>query len=220
MLDENIEDIDTSLSSSDDENNDSSDAEGGDTDDEEVSVKKGDWEKVQTELKSIKQALKEEREKKKDTDLSSKNKKVVEKEEEKDLSIPKWRVKEIETERISHEASEKKKILKRFPSLAADNDFGIDEDVVENYNDLLQGCIRRGKLPRTKEDVLTLLEKAVKITHPDLLVEEAKNKDGEENNYTGLERGESKREGAPSPKLSEQDKKFKEHINNIVGKEK
>lgn len=216
MLDEKEKDLDNLSSSSDDEIQNSSDGEDTDNNEEEVVLKKSELTALKKELKSIKIALREERGEKRTSDLSLKKKKVVEEEENDEVSLPKWRIKEIEQERVEHETNEKKKILKRFPSLAANNDYGINEEIIEAYNDLLQGKIRRGRYPRTKEEVAALLEKAVKLIKPDLFIEELK--EGEKNEYNGLERGESKYENAPSPKLSEMDKRFKEHVESITKK--
>lgn len=219
--DDKQEDLDTSSDASADENQDSSDGAGSDTnaDEEEVKLTKEDWESMQGELASVKKALAIEREKKRKPLSHVEEKEVAVKEDDKSLSIPKWRLEEIRQERLNYEDKEKDRILKRFPAIAADNEYGINDEVRENYISLIEISRQQGYAPRTREDVAQFLERAVKMTRPDLYIAELKAKEAGGGDYAGTEHGMAYENQDKEVKpMSPADRAFAEHVDSILKK--
>lgn len=219
-MDDTQQELETSAPSSDAKTNTSS--TGADTEinaDDVIQVKKTDWESTQKELTSIKTALKKERELKKQnislSHVEEKEEKTPRKVEDVRAIIREERQHELDEERQGYEVKARDIILKRFPSLEKDNEYFLDTEVVEAYNDLLGMRIRRGQNPRTQADVEKLLERAIRITHPELLESEAETHGDRDNGYDGLSSGISKRPVA-SERLSSADKKFRESIDALV----
>lgn len=145
---------------------------------------KAELEARNQELASVKEALRREREKNRRSGISSPSEESG-KRSNKEIEEAVYRVYEEKAreERIAYEIEAKKEFLRRFPSIAANNDIGLSDDIVDNYNLLLRG---QKSSPRTKEGVVRLLEDAVKISRPDLFVSEYKARQ-EQNNYEGME---------------------------------
>lgn len=226
-MDEKLGDTDTSSDSSTDQNSDSSDGADSDNNaDEDVKLKKSEWEATRKELNSVKLALKQERERNRNKGLSS----PVEGNEEEDgkparrknddvrAIIQEEREKEQKKERVQFEEVEKTNILKRFPKLVSDNQYGIDEQILENYNILLEGRKARNLNPRTQADVAKLLEHAVKMTYPDLFVQEEKERNEKGETYTGMETGMSQRGKAPAKQYTQKENQLKATVDAMIRK--
>lgn len=151
-------------------------------------------EALKKENASLKIALKQERENKKKKGLNVPENNQEDKPTEKD---EKWfvenynknRANELVQEQVEYEEEAKQEILKRFPSLKDDNEFGIKKDVIEAYNDLLKGRVARGFVPKTKKSISELVIKAVIQTYPDLYLAEQKQKKEAGDDYEGTESG-------------------------------
>ena len=172
------EDSDTSSDSRSEETEGSSNAAGGDKNADEL-------ENTRKELDSLKQALKEEREKNRKKGFSEKKEEESKRETELDTKsldnettferlYNDRRAKELQEDRVEYEEEVKKEMVKRFPALKADNSFGIKNEIIEAYNDLLEGRVKRGLFPRSKNTVSELVEKAVRIVHPEFFVKSSK----------------------------------------------
>ena len=220
QIDDKPEGQDNPSDSSTDKDTTLPDGEGSEKNDgEEVTLTKGEWEQTQTELKSIKQALKLEREKSKLKGLSEKKEDNLDKPAKPDEFEEKFkhlREKEFVAERLEYEAAAKQQILKRFEKLQADNDFGIDLKVINAYQDLLEGRTKRGNYPRTREAVFNLLEQAVKMEYPDLYVAELKRRQEEGTDYSGVGGISGDRDDMPKQKLNPKEKAFLESVDNFL----
>ena len=180
----------------------------------------GELEQLRTERDSYKQALKIEREKN-----QKKGMQVDTPPEEKPAEIDgdtfsklynERRAKELQDERVEYEEEVKREIVKKFPSLKAENNFGIKEEVIEAYNDLLEGRVKRGAFPRTKNAISELVTKAVKIVHPEYFV-----KGNSETDYDGAGIAEGILPSEVNkPKLNEKEKSFLGFIEDSGYKDK
>ena len=215
-LDVNKEDLDTSSDSSSDENKDSSTgADSVKNDGEEVTLTKSEWENTQTQIANLNKALKIEREKFKKPGLTDIEVDKVDKPSQFEEQYSAIRTKELLAERKEHEALAKLQIIKRFGKLQADNDFGLDTNVVEAYQDLLEGRNKRNSPPRNQQAVMELLERAVKMVHPDMYVAELKRRE-EEGTYEGVGGSHGIRDDVDKPRLNSSEKKLVEAVDNLL----
>jgi hypothetical protein len=180
----------------------------------------GELEKIRKERDSYKQALKIEREK-----GQKKGMQVEPPVEHKSAELDEdtfsklyneRRSKELQDERVEYEEEIKKEIVKKFPSLKAENSFGIKDEVIEAYNDLLEGRVKRGLFPRTKNAISDLVTKAVKIVHPEFFV---KGNTGTDYEGSGVAEGVLPSE-VNKPKLNEKEKSLHKFIEDSGYKDK
>lgn len=219
--DDNNEEFDSSSDSSADKDQGSSDGAGSDNNgDEQVTLTKKELDQIKQELGSVKSALKIEREKFKKKGF------LVDEEEETTTRPPKkkdedWfdeqyktrRAKEVREELSNYEENAKATVVKRFPKLQADNEYGIRQDVVEAYVDLLGSRTKRGNPPRNQEQVSELLERAIRMVEPNIFM----TKEEKEEEYSGVEatRG-MESEDKNKPRLNKEEKKLVNFVDRYV----
>lgn len=178
-----------SESSTEEQDSSTSTAEDGvKNEDGDITITKADWDNTQIQIANLNKALKVERDKTKLEGLTTNEEKEdINKTSQKfEENYTKIRETEMAAERRENEAIAKAHITKRFGTLQADNDFGLDEQVVEAYQDLLDGRKKRGFPTHTQKAVSETLERAVKMVHPDLYVKELKRQEEEGTDYTGV----------------------------------
>lgn len=206
--DVNNEDIDTSSdASADKDNNSSNAADGVNNADEAITLTKKDWDNTQTQIANLNKALQLEREKTKKHGLTEIDEDKKDKPDKFTEQYTALRGKELLLERKEFEAEAKKQMVKRFAKLQADNDFGIDSKVVEAYQDLLEGRIKREGHPRTQKAVMDLLERAVKMAYPDMYVAEIKRQE-EEGTYEGVGGTHGTKDDTQTVRLNSNEKKL------------
>ena len=199
------EDAETSPDSSPGELADTSAGEDTVTNEEAVSIKKTDWEAMQEQVSNLNIALQQERKKAQRLGLTPEVERDEEPKKRKKDDVPDFLV----SQRRKYEVQLKDKFVKQFPSIAANNTYGIDDEIVENYNDLLEGRIKRGVVPWEREEVAELLEKAIRMSKPELFVKQVK-ESGDD--YTGMDRGVPYEEEIKSePPMSAEERKFKNY---------
>ena len=194
----------------------SADAVDGDNNvDEEVKVKKSEWMEIQKKLEklpSIEIALEKEREKRQKLALSQEEDKRPRRNSDYE-EWKKFREIELQEERQNHELALKSMFLKKYPAIAADNEYGIQKEVVEHYQVLLKG----GMSPRTRDDVADLFTKAIRMVKPELFAQSTQDDLGK--GYSGMSRGvPEEKEITQEPRLTPAEEKMHSYFNERLKK--
>lgn len=201
------EEEETSSDSSADETSSQPDGAGAENNDGR------DAEALKKELASVKEALRQEREKRQRLALSQGEEEKKPRKSSDYEDYKRFREMELQEERQIHELEIKSSFLKKYPAIQSDNDYGVDIAVVETYQDLLEGQKRRNRSPRTKDEVANLFEKAIRMVKPEIFAQRQEDDLGR--GYEGMSRGmPEEKELTQEPRMNSMERQMHDYISH------